>query len=1215
MPVELEVKTRIDEVFRRYDVVPVVRKKVKKKPDELQENIVLETFKKNLDLTKGTEDHETILHNTYDPAQGSPRFTKNKRREWEVTEKANVNGGAPNQSLLTRVKKKNKRNLPVPPSHDVARVSDHDDWSANRSEVSPVQEYDEGGRGKGKRGKKGRTKGGEDEEEARGGVDADDDLLQEYQQQLEELGGAAGPSFSARAGVLNNEVGKKRKKKKQLKSTEGEISALQEDAQEKRRSGQLDQEEVTEADIESLKSKGKKKKKKKEVLTEESQTEIDLPSRPMFDDSLVLGVYIHRSDRLKTDLLVSHPMVKVHVVDDRTFQYVKKEDANRPVSSFYERDSVDHILPIMTQPFDFKKRKSTVPEWEEQIIFNERFGYLLQEEYNAPRVILFFEILDFMSMEEARTHANADRHERGFRKIAWAFLKLVGTNGVLNTDSRLRLQLYSVPPRAKKMPNTIEVVEWWRKFPRTRYASTLYITIKGLKLPDHVDPSIRSMMALQQERGSTSYSELQNEITRRTNDRLLDSKHNIIKWNRLPGQVCRIPNKPMLAFRGGQMGCFTLRFSHHGLMLAAACADRDAFPVIVYEIPSGKVLTSFNGHLSLVYDLWWSKDDCYLLSTSSDGTVRIWDVERLQNVAQKILPHPCFLYCAQFHPSAQHLVVTGGFDCLLRVWDVDVHDVNGHLLKECEGHIAFVNALCFDQEGGRMFSGDNAGVIIEWNVTVGDASSQNPTRFWKIEREIKEPDLEGVPINCLEVHPNGRRLLIQAKDSTIRVMDLRLLAVKKFTGASNYRERIQSTLTPCGSFIFSGSEDGLAYVWNAETGDQVAVYSELCYPTALRTAAFHPFENMVAFCAYGQSQPIHLYLYDHKVALLEVESMKALTRTGTTDTQTPVTFQDPNVSAMDRFASAARVSLKLQRLQAQLDSVREPYRNTTGADFGYNQGGLSYIGRSHTQEAGVTITVFLSNAAACTMVGLSASLPPPALLSPHSQLHISAPLAAQLLPQAAGATQGRGFSPVGQSRRLSPSLMHMKGSTGFPDSSNVSVDADVPVHQTVVSLYDYTANRSDELTVRRGDVINVLYKDNDSWWFGQLASGQQGYFPATYVVDEKSFDEEMSQAINAEPMFQQEGALSERATPTRMMAAISGSGELKILSEQDTEPEQSTSRIKGKKMKKKVKRREAITASSDSEGPRTGSHRRRPLPPLGKANEAFEPEPNTQRLG
>lgn len=45
-------------------------------------------------------------------------------------------------------------------------------------------------------------------------------------------------------------------------------------------------------------------------------------------------------------------------------------------------------------------------------------------------------------------------------------------------------------------------------------------------------------------------------------------------------KVCRIPNKPMLSFRGGQMGCFTVLFSHAGTILAAACADRDAFPVV-----------------------------------------------------------------------------------------------------------------------------------------------------------------------------------------------------------------------------------------------------------------------------------------------------------------------------------------------------------------------------------------------------------------------------------------------------------------------------------------------------------------------------------------------------------------------------------------------------------------------------------------------------------
>uniref|UniRef100_A0A6Q2YF28 SH3 domain-containing protein n=1 Tax=Esox lucius TaxID=8010 RepID=A0A6Q2YF28_ESOLU len=716
----------------------------------------------------------------------------------------------------------------------------------------------------------------------------------------------------------------------------------------------------------------------------------DIPRRPAFDDSLVLGVYIHRTDRLKTDLLVSHPMVKVHVIDEITGQYVKKEDSHRPVSSFYERESVEHILPIITQPFDFRKNKTTIPEWEEQIIFNERFGYFLQDNNEGPRVILFFEVLDFISMEEARANVDVDKHERGFRKIAWAFLKLVGTNGVQNIDSKLRLQLFCPPPRGKRLDNTIEVVDWWRRYPRSRYASTLYVTVKGLKLPDHVDPSIRSMMALQQERGSTSFSELQSETTRRTVTQSQDSRPELLRWSRMPGQVCRIPNKPFLSFRGGQMGCFTVRFSHQGRRLATACADRDAFPVVVYEIPSGKVLAAFNGHLSIVYDLCWSRDDRSLLSASSDGTVRMWDVQRLQAIARKVLPHPSFVYCAQFHPAAQGLVVSGGYDCLVRVWTVDVKDVNGLLLQEFEGHKSFINTLCFDSEGNRMFSADNFGVIIVWRTSIEDSSHQRPYREWNIEKEICESELSGLPINTLEVHPNGRRLLIHAKDSAVRVMDLRVLAVKKYTGATNYRERIHSTFTPCGSFIFSGSEDGMAYVWNAETGDQVAVYSELCYPTALRGVAFHPQENMVAFCAFGQSQPVHVYLYDHKLSQLEGESLMGRSRSGLTNTTTtskssePVTFRETHGGAMDNFVSAARLSMKMQRVNDKLQSVL-----------------------------------------------------------------VSVP------------------------------------------------------RVLVVSLYGYSANRSDELTVQRGDVIHVLYKDNENWWFGQLAGGQQGYFPASYVVEER----------------------------------------------------------------------------------------------------------------
>lgn len=54
----------------------------------------------------------------------------------------------------------------------------------------------------------------------------------------------------------------------------------------------------------------------------------------------------------------------------------------------------------------------------------------------------------------------------------------------------------------------------------------------------------------------------------------------------------------------------------------------------------------------------------------------------------------------------------------------------------------------------------------------------------------------------------------------------------------------------------------------------------------------------------------------------------------------------------------------------------------------------------------------------------------------------------------------------------------------------------------VVVLYDYKAQRSDELDLFAGDEIVVLYRDNENWWMGELADGQQGFFPSNYVTAE-----------------------------------------------------------------------------------------------------------------
>lgn len=53
---------------------------------------------------------------------------------------------------------------------------------------------------------------------------------------------------------------------------------------------------------------------------------------------------------------------------------------------------------------------------------------------------------------------------------------------------------------------------------------------------------------------------------------------------------------------------------------------------------------------------------------------------------------------------------------------------------------------------------------------------------------------------------------------------------------------------------------------------------------------------------------------------------------------------------------------------------------------------------------------------------------------------------------------------------------------------------------SVKVLFDYTpepARRQEELTIKTGDIINVISSDGD-WWEGKLGN-RQGFFPGNYV--------------------------------------------------------------------------------------------------------------------
>jgi hypothetical protein len=76
----------------------------------------------------------------------------------------------------------------------------------------------------------------------------------------------------------------------------------------------------------------------------------------------ILGITIHGTDELKGSVLLSHPSIRVSIVDssnDAHGSLLRKSAPEKCVTSYYERGnpSVDYVLPVMTKPYGCREHR------------------------------------------------------------------------------------------------------------------------------------------------------------------------------------------------------------------------------------------------------------------------------------------------------------------------------------------------------------------------------------------------------------------------------------------------------------------------------------------------------------------------------------------------------------------------------------------------------------------------------------------------------------------------------------------------------------------------------------------------------------------------------------------------------------------------------------------------------------------------------------------
>lgn len=103
------------------------------------------------------------------------------------------------------------------------------------------------------------------------------------------------------------------------------------------------------------------------------------------------------------------------------------------------------------------------------------------------------------------------------------------------------------------------------------------------------------------------------------------------------------------------------------------------------EDEKGKHCATLSGHADIIHDLSWGAQDRFLCSASSDCSVKVWNMQGLDNPSPETLNHldnddkflvveilhPSFVYGARIHPYSDQNVLhiaTACYDKMVRVW-------------------------------------------------------------------------------------------------------------------------------------------------------------------------------------------------------------------------------------------------------------------------------------------------------------------------------------------------------------------------------------------------------------------------------------------------------------------------------------------------------------------------------------------------------------------
>jgi WD40 repeat protein len=142
-----------------------------------------------------------------------------------------------------------------------------------------------------------------------------------------------------------------------------------------------------------------------------------------------------------------------------------------------------------------------------------------------------------------------------------------------------------------------------------------------------------------------------------------------------------------------------------GDLLAIASWDNNIY--LWRNEQTGHALQYLSGHTAALHDIAWAPDDDRLVSTSGDGTARMWNVPGNEQIAQMPAGEA---FAVGWSPNGR-LIATGSRDGTVRIWEA----ATMALMQELD-HPEAIHALDWSPDNEQLLTGTEAGTVSLWNV-------------------------------------------------------------------------------------------------------------------------------------------------------------------------------------------------------------------------------------------------------------------------------------------------------------------------------------------------------------------------------------------------------------------------------------------------------------------------------------------------------------------